>query len=152
MSPVAVAAVLFGSVGVLLIALGLPLARGRVRPNRLYGLRSRETLADEAIWYRANALLGRGQVALGATLLVLAWGLPWVPGVSEEAHAMACVAGLVVGVLALCLGSQASARRMAPGRAGGPRVAGDSPTGPGAARQDAPPRVATDPERRVGSR
>lgn len=120
MPPMTVGIVMFGLVGVLLVALGIPLLRRRVRPNSLYGLRSRETRADEVVWYEANALLGRGQVALGASLLVLAWGLPLLPGLSARAHILCCLAWLLAGVLALCIGMQAAARRMAAERAGGP--------------------------------
>ena len=119
MTPDLVGVVLFGLVGVLLIALGIPLLRRRVRPNPLYGLRSREALADEGVWYEANARLGRGQVALGAGLLLLAWGLPLLPDLSERMYVLCCLAWLVLGMLALCIGTQAAARRMAAERAAG---------------------------------
>jgi hypothetical protein len=111
--------VLFGFVGVLLIALGIPLLRRRVRPNLLYGLRSRETLADEGIWYEANARLGSGLIALGAGLLLLALGLPLLPDLSDTMYALCCLAWLVLGVLALCIGTQRVARRMAAERPSG---------------------------------
>ena len=119
MTPDFLGAVLFGFVGVLLIALGIPLQRRRVRPNLLYGLRSRETLADEVVWYEANARLGSGQVALGAGLLLLAWGLPQLPNLSERMYVLCCLTWLVLGVLALCIGTQAAARRMAAERSAG---------------------------------
>lgn len=112
MSPEIVGVVLFGFVGVLLIVLGVPLLRRRVRPNPLYGLRSRAALADEAVWYEANARLGFSQVVLGAGLLLLAWGLPLLPGISDTAYVLSCLAWLLFGVLALCLGTQVVARRM----------------------------------------
>lgn len=113
MTPDMLGMVLFGFVGVLLIALGVPLLRRRVRPNPLYGLRSRETLADEAVWFEANARLGLGQIVLGASLLLLAWGLPLLLGLSDTAYVLSCLAWLILGVLALCLGTQVAARRMA---------------------------------------
>ena len=116
MTPDMLGMVLFGFTGVLLIGLGIPLLRRRVRPNPLYGLRTRETLGDEAVWFEANARLGRGQVALGAGLLLLAWGLPLLPGFSDTAYVLSCLAWLIFGVLALCLGAQAVARRMTVGR------------------------------------
>lgn len=119
MTPDLLGVVLFGLVGVLLIALGIPLLRRRVRPSSLYGLRSRETLADEVVWYEANARLGRGQVALGAGLLLLAWGLPLLPDLSDGMYVLCCLTWLVLGVLALCIGTQAAARRMAAERSAG---------------------------------
>jgi hypothetical protein len=117
MSPIVVGAVVFGGVGVLLMGLGVPLARRRIAPNGLYGLRCRETLSDAAVWYEANAVQGRGHVALGAGLLALAGGLPLL-GISPQGHALVCLVWLVVGVLALCVGGVASARRMAARRSG----------------------------------
>ena len=58
-------AVLFVAVGLLFVALALPLIRRRVKPNRLYGLRVPATFADEQVWYDANASTGRDLVKLG---------------------------------------------------------------------------------------
>lgn len=118
MNPDMLGMVLFGFVGALLIGLGIPLLRRRVRPNPLYGLRSRETLADEAVWYEANARLGLGQIVLGTGLLLLAWGLPLLPDLSETAYVLSCLAWLIFGVLALCIGAQVTARRMRGGERG----------------------------------
>jgi hypothetical protein len=106
----------FGASGLLLIALAVPLIRGRVAPNPLYGLRCRETLADPVVWYRANALSARWMAALGGSLLVLAFALPWIPGITAEVHALLCTAWLVVGLLAVCAASLVAARRLAADR------------------------------------
>jgi hypothetical protein len=103
----------FGASGLLLIALAVPLIRGRVAPNPLYGLRCRETMADPVVWYRANALSARWMAALGASLVALAGGLPWFPGISAKVHALICTAWPVVGALALSVASILAARRMA---------------------------------------
>lgn len=56
--------------GALLILLGLPLALGKVRPNRFYGFRTLKTLSEEWYWYSANRYAGRAVTAAGlATLL-----------------------------------------------------------------------------------
>src|SRR5438034_6073057 len=46
---------LFRSVAVVMIALAVPLMRGRVKPNLIYGVRTQRTLSDEDAWYRSNA-------------------------------------------------------------------------------------------------
>lgn len=97
--------VLFTLAALLLIALGVPLLLRRVRPNVLYGLRSRATLGDESVWYDANARLGRNQILLGGGLLVLAWALLLIPGLSEATYCALCVTWLVAGVLVNCKAS-----------------------------------------------
>ena len=63
---------MFPVVGLLLIALGWPMAARRVPPNRWYGLRVPATFADEQVWYVANAVAGRDMMALGALIVVTA--------------------------------------------------------------------------------
>ena len=67
---------LFPLLGLLLIALGWPLAARRVRPNRWYGLRVPATFADATVWYDANAVAGRDMVGLGILVLAIALVLP----------------------------------------------------------------------------
>jgi uncharacterized membrane protein len=51
---------LFLSVGMLvLMAVAIPLARQRIKPNRFYGVRTALTLRDDTAWYRANRLFGK---------------------------------------------------------------------------------------------
>jgi uncharacterized membrane protein len=86
---------LYAGTGLLLAALAVPLIRRRVPPNAFYGLRIPETLADDEVWYEANARSGRDLlraglgIALGSGLLAL---VPW----SEPA-----IYALVVTVLLL---------------------------------------------------
>ena len=58
--------------GAFFVALSVPLARRKIRPNHWYGLRVPATLADERVWYEANARAGRGMLVLG--MLVMALG------------------------------------------------------------------------------
>ncbi len=61
------------------VALAVPLILGRVPPNRIYGYRTRATLSDERIWYKANAyfawtfLIGSVVTAVVA-LMLFEWG------------------------------------------------------------------------------
>jgi len=48
---------------VLFALIASPLALRRVRPNVVYGFRTRATLADERLWYEVNARYGRVQLA-----------------------------------------------------------------------------------------
>jgi len=50
-----------------IIALSVPLIRGAVSRNRLYGIRTRRTLASDEAWYPANRI---GGIALVASSLV----------------------------------------------------------------------------------
>ena len=56
-------------------ALSLPLVFGLVPPNRLYGFRTRQTLANRELWYRANRFAGCAlfiaSLASGAVFLAL---------------------------------------------------------------------------------
>ncbi len=44
---------------ILLFLISLPLALGAVRPNRFYGFRIAETMADPEVWRRGNTFAGR---------------------------------------------------------------------------------------------
>jgi len=60
------------SIGCLvLMALAIPLARQRIKPNRFYGVRTARTLRDEAVWYRANRLFGVAMLLCGAAFFLL---------------------------------------------------------------------------------
>ena len=54
---------------VLLIVLAVPLILGIVPRNRIYGVRTRGTLASDDVWYAANRI--------GGMVLLLA-GLVWI--------------------------------------------------------------------------
>jgi len=57
--------------GLLFILIGLPLMRGRVAPNAIYGFRTPTTLKHPDIWYPVNALSGKYLVFTGIAQLVL---------------------------------------------------------------------------------
>ncbi|MBN2028084.1 MAG: SdpI family protein [Actinobacteria bacterium] len=62
-----------GVTGLLFIGLGLPLANGKVPPNRWYGYRvSRYQLEDDDMWYEINKKGGVHFVLAGVGCLVLA--------------------------------------------------------------------------------
>ncbi len=61
-------------VGVFFVALGIPLYRGRVPRNGLYGVRTEQTLADDETWYAINRRVGGGFV-IGGVLVLLGTAL-----------------------------------------------------------------------------
>jgi uncharacterized membrane protein len=65
----------YGLLGLLLVALGIPLALGRVGPNRWYGFRVARTFEDPQIWFAANRVAGidlciAGVVVVAAALII----------------------------------------------------------------------------------
>ena len=50
--------------------IAVPLALRKVPRNRLYGIRTRRTLADDAVWYETNAYGGRCLLVASAVTLV----------------------------------------------------------------------------------
>ena len=93
----------FIGISVLLIFLGLPLAQRRVPQNPLYGLRVPATLADEWVWYEANAHSGRELVLLGVAQTVVALSLAFLVGLPFPSDAVANGAFLLIIVSTLAV-------------------------------------------------
>ena len=60
---------------VVLILVAIPLALRKVRPNVVYGYRTRATLSDEDVWYDANAYFGSRLIVACLCGAVAAWAL-----------------------------------------------------------------------------
>lgn len=86
-------------VGVLLVALAIPLIRRRVRPNALYGLRVDATFADEEVWYEANARSGWDLLYVGMAQIIVSVVLTMIPGIRPEVYALANAGTLLVAVV-----------------------------------------------------
>jgi uncharacterized membrane protein len=56
-------------VGILFIAVSLPLIFEKVKPNRWYGFRTKKTLSDERIWYEANRVAGYDLLLAGIAIV-----------------------------------------------------------------------------------
>ncbi len=83
MSQATLYSLLFGGVGLLFIALGVPLFQERVPPNSTYGFRTAKSLSDPKIWYEINHIQGRDLLIAGvlitlgsAAMLFIGQGLP----------------------------------------------------------------------------
>lgn len=64
--------------GLVYIALGVPLALRKIAPNGLYGFRVNKTLNDPKTWYEANAYAGRAFIWSGTATALLALCIPYV--------------------------------------------------------------------------
>ena len=75
MSEITMTSLLFATVGIVFIVIGIPLLQGKVKPNHWYGCRTQKTLSDEKIWYAVNRVTGRdliiGGFLLGISSLAL---------------------------------------------------------------------------------
>lgn len=56
--------------GTIFIAIALPLARGEVKPNALYGFRTVKSLSDPRIWYEVNRVHGNDLIIAGIAMIV----------------------------------------------------------------------------------
>jgi hypothetical protein len=82
--------------GLLLVALAIPLYFEKIGPNSLYGFRVRKTLEHPEIWYPVNRYGARWLIASGLALVVAAVGCSFLPGLSVDVYALACLAVFVV--------------------------------------------------------
>ena len=57
---------------ILIGLLGVPLAQGRVAPNRRYGARFAKSFESDELWYRINAHAGRGMIRWSLSIAALA--------------------------------------------------------------------------------
>ena len=101
---------LFTAVGILFIALAIPMIRRRVPPNALYGLRVPATFADESVWYEANARSGRDLVGLGLLTIALALVLPFF--VKDPVYSLLMAGLLFAGAISLAVRGWRLANRL----------------------------------------
>ena len=73
----------------------------RIGPNRIYGVRTRKTLADEDVWYESNAYGGRLLFRTGLVQLVAVVALFFVPRLRADfvAYNLTCGAVILGGVV-----------------------------------------------------
>jgi len=110
----------FPLLGLLSVAIGWPLARRRIAPNRWYGVRVPSTLSSPEIWYEANAVCGDELVRMGLVLLVVGVGLRFVRGLPEIGYVAICLTVFLVGSARATVRSLGIARRLAASHAAPP--------------------------------
>jgi hypothetical protein len=101
MTSMAALLLLFVASGALLVGLSIPLIRGWVPPNRLYGVRVGRARDDPETWYRVNAVAGRLGLRLGTVTLAVSVALYVVPELTVAAYTWAVDAVVAAGVVLL---------------------------------------------------
>ena len=101
---------LFFWLGILMVALGIPMALGRVPRNRWYGYRTWRTLADDRTWYVVNRVSGKGIVVGGIfdAIMALVWGRVFA---DPESQRIANVVTLVVMLATVIIWTEVKTRR-----------------------------------------
>lgn len=61
---------LFALFGVLVTILGIPMKLRKIKPNGLYGFRTKKTLENETVWYKANEYSGGLMIVTGIVITV----------------------------------------------------------------------------------
>jgi uncharacterized membrane protein len=87
--------ILYVAGGLLLMALAVPLLRGKVRPNWFYGFRVPRTVNNPDIWYATNRFGAKRLLAAGASFVVSAIVFYFIPGITVDAYAWVCLAVFV---------------------------------------------------------
>jgi uncharacterized membrane protein len=113
MGEITKAALLFSLVGVLYIGLGIPLLRGRVRPNAWYGCRTQKTLSNEKIWYAVNRVTGRdliiaGIMLIGSSFVIFTLGR----GMNPDYAVLVLLTVLVLSVIRMVINSFRAQKQM----------------------------------------
>jgi uncharacterized membrane protein len=78
--------------GLLLIGLSIPLIMQKIKPNGLYGFRVQQTLDNPELWYKTNRYSGKWLLTAGIAIVLVALGFYFIPGISVDAYALACLA------------------------------------------------------------
>jgi uncharacterized membrane protein len=89
--------------GLLFVALGVPLALGKVPPNPWYGFRVAKTLRSRELWYASNAHGGWLMIRIGVLNLAVALALLAVPGWQPGRIEPFVAAFLLLGAFAIVL-------------------------------------------------
>lgn len=105
-------------VTLLLMVTAVPLALGRIRPNRLYGFRTPRTIADDRVWYPVNRMAGRRTIGASIVMFGLI-ALGWI-GMIGTFSVIAAYSLLALGTFLSMFVSAASITAQVD--AGGPRL------------------------------
>ncbi len=62
----------YGLMGLLVVALCVPMMYDKIPPNSFYGFRTPRTLSDPNVWYPANRVAGRNLALAGLIVIITA--------------------------------------------------------------------------------
>ena len=57
--------------GLLIMGIAIPMVMEKIKPNMLYGFRTKKTLSDEKIWYASNKYAGKVMIWCGAVMVII---------------------------------------------------------------------------------
>ena len=90
--------VMFLISGVILVAISIPLIRGRIAPNSLYGFRVRDTLDDPRTWYKTNKYSGKWLLATGLIFIAVCILAYNIPNIGLDTYSLVCMAGFLIPI------------------------------------------------------
>lgn len=98
-----ITAVLFIVSGLLLIIAGIPMSRGKVKPNTWYGFRMPITQQSDEMWYATNAYAGKGLLVVGVIVMSTAVFIPLFFDLSADDYAIIMTV-ILLGTLFIMFG------------------------------------------------
>jgi hypothetical protein len=101
-------------IGVLSLVLAIPLVRGRVKPNPLYGVRFRESFQSEEAWFAINRYGGRRMAIWAMPIIALGLVVLFLPLRTNTALTLILGFGPLLLVLAPVLQTWRFARHFQP--------------------------------------
>ena len=88
--------ILYVVIGLMSAVIAVPLIKGKVKPNGLYGFRVPQTLSDSKVWCAVNAHFGRRLFVTGIATTLAALLLYPQPGLDVDSYAWALLAVFVL--------------------------------------------------------
>jgi uncharacterized membrane protein len=95
-------ALIYGLMGLLLVALCVPMTYDKIPPNSFYGFRTPRTLSDPNVWYPANRVAGRNLALAGILISTTA---PVVFSMHKSIHPKTAALTLLIVSLASLIGA-----------------------------------------------
>ncbi|GIK64185.1 MAG: hypothetical protein BroJett018_19790 [Chloroflexota bacterium] len=95
--------VMFVGMGLLLVALAIPLMQRRIKPNAWYGFRTPSTLRDPDLWYDANAYSGRLLLVYGAVIVITALLVALIPDITVDGYSSVMLIVTLLGIVILLI-------------------------------------------------
>ena len=92
-------AIIYVLIGLLFVGLSIPLILGKVKPNRWYGFRTRQTVENPDIWYPANTYAGWWLLVMGFIIVVVAMAGLFIPNISEDGYVILVTVIMLTGLL-----------------------------------------------------